>query len=183
MPSHFADPRQPRNRYRRHYGTLATSSKTNTADPFGQHHRSICAAIANAIPAAVELYRTRTHVLGDIVDSAPLYIGGVNGPYQTNSYYAFEHLYGNRQPVIYVGADDGMLHAFNATTGKELFAYIPNGVYANLINLTSPYYNEQHHFYVDGSPASGDVQFSDGTWHTELVGGERAAVTPFLRST
>ena len=67
-----------------------------------------------------------------------------------------------------------MLHAFNATTGNELFAYIPNGVCANLIKLINPYYNEQHQFYVNGSPQAGDVQFSDGTWHTVLVGGERA---------
>ena len=85
-----------------------------------------------------------------------------------------QQTYANREPVIYAGANDGMLHAFSATTGQELFAYIPNGVFANLIKLTNPYYNQQHHFFVDGSPQASDVQFTDGTWHTVLVGGERA---------
>src|SRR5262249_24244878 len=44
----------------------------------------------------------------------------------------------------------------------------------NLINLTSPFYNQLHHFYVDGSPQASDVQFNNGSWHTVLVSGERA---------
>ena len=74
--------------------------------------------------------------------------------------------------MLYAGANDGMLHAFNATTGAEQFAFIPNGVFSNLYNLTAPLYNQNHLFFVNGSPVSADVQFSDGTWHTLLVGGE-----------
>jgi type IV pilus assembly protein PilY1 len=66
-----------------------------------------------------------------------------------------------------------MLHAFDVATGNERFAYIPTGVYSNLIKLVSPYYNAVHQFYVNGSPQSADVQFaSDNTWHTLLVGTE-----------
>jgi type IV pilus assembly protein PilY1 len=153
--------------------TLGQQLAGNTADPSGQHALEYLRGhrvweIANGGP-----YRTRTHVLGDVVDSAPLYIGAANGPYQTSSYYAFQATYGTRAPVLYAGANDGMLHAFSATTGQELFAYIPNGVFANLEKLTSQFYNEQHLFYVDSSPQAADVQFSDGTWHTVLVGGER----------
>jgi len=75
---------------------------------------------------------------------------------------------------VYVGANDGMLHAFDANTGKELFAFIPNAVYSNLIQLTYPIYNQNHLFFVDSSPNAADVQFSDGSWHTVLVGGEGA---------
>ena len=77
-----------------------------------------------------------------------------------------------RQPMIYVGANDGMLHAFNATTGNEVFAYIPAGVFANLIDLVNPYYNAVHQYYVNGSPQASDLQFSDNSWHTVLVGAE-----------
>jgi len=42
--------------------------------------------------------------------------------------------------------------------------------YANLVKLASPYYNAQHQFYVNGSPQASDVQYSDNTWHTVLVG-------------
>ncbi len=120
-------------------------------------------------------FRNRTHLLGDIVDSSPLYVAGAAGPWQVGSYMAFEAAHANRAPVLYIGANDGMLHAFSAATGNELFAYIPNGVYSNLIKLVSPYYNEQHLFYVDGSPEAADVQFaSDQSWHTVLFGGEGA---------
>jgi type IV pilus assembly protein PilY1 len=64
-----------------------------------------------------------------------------------------------------------MLHAFDPATGNELFAYIPNGVFNHLINLANPYYNDNHVFFVNGSPHSADVKFaSDGSWHTVLVG-------------
>ncbi|MBL6750111.1 MAG: pilus assembly protein PilY [Nevskia sp.] len=120
------------------------------------------------------LYRNRTHKLGDIVDSSPIYIGAPNGDYAFGSYSAFVTAKTSRTAMIYVGANDGMLHAFNASTGNELFAFIPNGVFANLPMLTSPFYNAQHHFFVDGSPKYGDVTFSDGSWHTVLASGEAA---------
>ncbi|MDE2196867.1 MAG: pilus assembly protein PilY [Gammaproteobacteria bacterium] len=117
-------------------------------------------------------FRNRSHRLGDIVDSNPLFIGPSNGPYLTDpSYQAFITAEANRPPRLYVGANDGMLHAIDPSTGKEAFAYVPNGVFTNLINLTNPLYNQQHQFFVDGSPAAGDVKFSDGSWHTLLVGG------------
>jgi len=124
-------------------------------------------------------FRNRTHKLGDIVDSAPAYVAAPRGAWLQQSYLQFSTQYANRKPVIYIGADDGMLHAIDATTaqgtsGNELFAYIPHGVYNNLVKLVNPYYNSQHLFYVDGSPQVQDVQFSDSTWHTVLVGGERA---------
>ena len=119
-------------------------------------------------------FRNRTHKLGDIVDSAPLYIGAPAGFSQTSAYFNFAVANKSRSPVIYVGANDGMLHAFDAKTGSERFAYIPNGVFANLINLVNPYYNQAHLFYVDGSPQAADVQFTDSTWHTVLAGTEGA---------
>jgi type IV pilus assembly protein PilY1 len=83
-------------------------------------------------------FRNRTHKLGDIVSSDPLYIGAPSSNNQTASYVTFASTYKSRQPMIYVGANDGMLHAFNAATGSEMFAYIPRGVYANLILLANP---------------------------------------------
>ena len=153
---------------------LGQELATNTADPSGSDALSYLRG-----NRALEIqnggqYRNRTHVLGDIVDSAPLYVGPPAGSYQTASYYSFESTYSSRPAVLYVGANDGMLHAFNATNGSELFAYVPNGVFANLINLTYTYYNEQHRFFVDGSPQAADVQFSDNSWHTVLVGGLNA---------
>ncbi len=119
-------------------------------------------------------FRNRTHLLGDIVYSSPLYVAAPSEPYDFASYLSFQSSNNNRQPVIYVGSNDGMLHAFKADTGSEMFAFIPNGVFNNLPMLTSPFYNAQHHFFVDGSPQVGDALFTDGNWHSVLVGGENA---------
>lgn len=124
-------------------------------------------------------FRTRTHLLGDIEDSTPLYVGAPSALYQDGSYQSFQAANNKRDPMIYVGANDGMLHAFCAsdtatcTAGVERFAFIPNGVFSRLINLTQPTYNAAHKFYVNGSPVVGDVQFkvADTNWHTLLLGG------------
>ena len=135
-------------------------------------------------------FRKRTHRLGDIVNSDPLYIGAPSAANQTPSYVAFAAANAARRPVLYVGANDGMLHAFDATSiqsaapfngsttgGNELFAYIPRGVYGNLINLVNPYYNAVHQYFVNGSPQASDIQFADASWHTVLVGTEGAGGT------
>ncbi|KTD61289.1 type 4 fimbrial biogenesis protein PilY1 [Legionella santicrucis] len=119
-------------------------------------------------------FRNRSHILGDIIDSQVIYIGAPSSPYTSSSYLSFAKTYANRSPLLYVGANDGMLHAFNATTGNEVFAFIPNAVFANLYNLTNPLYNLSHRYFVDGSPQTADVQFPDSSWHTLLVGGENA---------
>jgi type IV pilus assembly protein PilY1 len=119
-------------------------------------------------------FRNRSHLLGDIVDSNPAYIGPSNEGIQATSYVSFAASTALRPPILYIGANDGMLHAFDVITGVERFAYIPQGVYANLVGLASPYYNAQHRFYVNGSPQAGDVQFTDSSWHSLLVGTEAA---------
>jgi type IV pilus assembly protein PilY1 len=120
-------------------------------------------------------FRNRSHLLGDIVNSQPLYVGPPAGPYlYSTSYTNFEKAQANRQPLLFAGANDGMLHAFSATTGVEKFAFIPNAVFRNLTNLTALVYNQSHLFFVDSPPYSADVQFSDASWHTLLVGGEGA---------
>lgn len=120
------------------------------------------------------IYRNRAHLLGDVADSSPTYVGVPAASYADASYDAFVTTYSSRAPMIYFGANDGMLHGVNATTGNETLAFIPNGVFANLPKLTSPLYNKNHRFFVDGSPQTRDVLLADGYWHTLLVGGENA---------
>ncbi|MCB1605957.1 MAG: PQQ-binding-like beta-propeller repeat protein [Xanthomonadales bacterium] len=68
-----------------------------------------------------------------------------------------------RSPVVYVGGNDGMLHAFDADTGEELWAYIPGAVYPNLGELTDP--NFQFNPFVDQQIIPRDV-FVRGQWRT-----------------
>jgi type IV pilus assembly protein PilY1 len=110
-------------------------------------------------------------VLGDIVNAAPLYVGAPPfryGALESKNYNDFRKDHLERKKMLYVGANDGMLHAFTADDGKEEWAFIPSAVFKNLHELTSPGY--QHRFYVDGSPAMGDV-FYGNDWHTVIVGG------------
>jgi type IV pilus assembly protein PilY1 len=73
--------------------------------------------------------RNRNHLLGDIVSSSPAYVKDTQ--------------------TLYVGSNDGMLHAINANTGAELFAYIPGGIsWSDLASLSRPDYG--HRYFVDG---------------------------------
>ncbi len=127
-------------------------------------------------------YRDRSTVLGDIVNSDPQFVGQADFGYERlpgaegSSYQTFRtsSTYTGRPPMVYVGANDGMLHAFDGRTtnnGTELFAYIPLPTYPYLKQLTSPSY--VHHFFVDGSPGFGDAYINTGSgaaWRTVLVG-------------
>ncbi len=132
-------------------------------------------------------FRMRQYLLGDIVNSTPRLVGPPNRLYpdflESKPYSLFKDAYCTRQRRIYVGANDGMLHAFDAGdfdcltqsgtagTGAEVMAYVPSAVYRNLYRLTSLKYT--HRFYVDAPPVVEDV-FINGDWRTVLVGGLNA---------
>lgn len=133
-------------------------------------------------------------LLGDIVNSTPVFVGAPSfenrdqGSYPLLgdfTYSVFKRAQKDRGGVVYVGSNDGMLHAFDARNGGELFAYIPNKVingsdYANpLPELLSPDYS--HKFFVDNTPAINDIFYdpnfetdSKRHWRTILVGSLRA---------
>lgn len=130
--------------------------------------------------AASSPLRKRASRLGDIVNSDPLFVGQPDYGYNLlpsalggDQYLAFRQgaAYKSRTPLIVVGANDGMLHGFDAsltaTGGTELFAYVPQAVMGNLYRLTQSNYS--HRYFVDGSPATSDVYFGD-SWHTLVVG-------------
>lgn len=110
--------------------------------------------------------RERFSRQGDVVNSEIWYTGRPSSNYAMG-YSSFVSAQKNRTPVLYVGGNDGMLHGFSATDGKELIAYVPRGVVSGLKDLTDKDY--QHRYYVDGSPMTGDIK--DGSnWKTLLVG-------------
>jgi type IV pilus assembly protein PilY1 len=163
------------------------------------------------------VYRSRTNLLGAIINSQALFVGAPSSGYRNSwptgsaedlamqadtscdpaaptlatchSYEAFSNYYKTRTPVVYIGANDGMLHAFNAKqtlntatppqvvpdlaggAGTEVFAYVPRTVYPNLGNLTTKS-NFKFAPTVDATPVTRDVFFG-GAWHTILVGGLR----------
>ena len=141
--------------------------------------------------------------LGDVIHSSPIVVGTPTGTFHTQyndyTYQAYIDQYSDRRQVLYVGSNDGMLHAFNggfwddSTTsfrltnsgatatshplGSELWAYVPHNLLPHLQWLADP--NYAHVYYVDGEPKAHDVRiFADdathpGGWGTILVVGMR----------
>jgi hypothetical protein len=97
-------------------------------------------------------YRSRISLLGDIQHSSLLH---------------WRHNDGSRR--LYVGANDGMLHVFDAANGTEVFAYVPSMLIPKLKNLVANPYT--HTLYVDGPLAIGNITLSGTTATTLLVGG------------
>ncbi|GHD74833.1 hypothetical protein GCM10007164_26010 [Luteimonas padinae] len=105
---------------------------------------------------AVGSMRVRVSVLGDIIHSQPVFVPSTT-----------EH---SRKNMIYVGANDGMLHAFDADTGREVFAFVPKAVREDTAGLTeysmASSLPHQHQYFVDGEIAvaeAGDKTYLVGT--------------------
>jgi type IV pilus assembly protein PilY1 len=122
------------------------------------------------------LLREREYVLGDLVGSRPVYVRDPRRTYGdpvNPSYFDFKNANAKRRPVVYIGGNDGMLHAFDANTGAELWAFVPRTVLPNLYKLAEGAYATSHQYYVDGSPTVADVVISN-EWRTILIGGLNA---------
>lgn len=140
-------------------------------------------------------YRPRgASVLGDITNSKPAIYGVPSLPYAdaplNPGYSSFKTSKASRTTMLYVGANDGMLHAFDgsiggANSGHELFAYVPSALLTtntdangNAVGLASLSVGKtpkdlKHHFMVDAQPVVVDIDFnrvglstSDPTWPT-----------------
>ncbi|HEX8479396.1 MAG TPA: PilC/PilY family type IV pilus protein [Telluria sp.] len=114
------------------------------------------------------VFRKRIGLLGDIVGSTPLIVGPPSASSAGEGHAAFRERTKGRPLAVYAGANDGMLHAFSAASGAELFAYIPSAPGQRLSALTDPAYTALA--YVDGSPGQGDARIGD-SWRTVLVSG------------
>jgi type IV pilus assembly protein PilY1 len=116
-------------------------------------------------------YFKRTHVLGDIVGSQGAYVKRSTFNYPDTGYADFKTKNEARAGMVYVGANDGMLHAFSADDGSEKWAYIPSMLLPKLPKLADRNYGTNHNYFVNGSPQQGEVYLADKKWHTILVGG------------
>lgn len=127
-------------------------------------------------PIAINrLFRGREKILGDITESNTVFVGAPNFNYLDSSYGSFKTAQANRTQSIYVGANDGMLHAFNVENGTERWAYIPSMVLPNLWKLADKNYANKHQHFVNGTTTVSDVCNNPcsaaSDWKTILVGG------------
>ncbi len=134
-------------------------------------------------------FRDRAARLGDIVNSDPVVAAGQNFSYVSlpegssagDSYIDFLSAKRKRAKMLFVGANDGMLHGFSidaatpagsGNEGKLVFSYMPRALLPTVPLLATQ--NYAHRFYVDGSPVVGDAFFSGRStgqkWRTVLLG-------------
>ncbi|GHU28276.1 hypothetical protein AGMMS50256_10090 [Betaproteobacteria bacterium] len=126
-------------------------------------------------------FRERTNLLGDIVHSEAVYVQKSPWSYGDTGHSDFKADTEDRVGMVYVGANDGMLHAFyseGADGGQEAWAYVPRFLFPTLYRLADKSYAGMHEFYVDATPVTGDVCLNSpastctaSEWKTILVGG------------
>ncbi|HEX7381434.1 MAG TPA: PilC/PilY family type IV pilus protein [Nevskiaceae bacterium] len=175
----------------------ATEAKDMVRYLLGDHGQETNAGSAGT-------YRSRDNALGDIVNSQPVYVGAPNaslfGGYEgaeyggsgepleqpvAQTYRGFASAQKARSPTVWVTANDGMLHGFDATDGEEIFAYLPGAVITanidgakrtGIANLADPNYGgyNPHEYFNDGQITVADVYLPDdhpaSPWRTVLVG-------------
>lgn len=153
---------------------------------------------ASTVDGSIRAYRTRGLLLSDIVNSKVTPVAGPNASYGDTAnpgYGTFKTNKAGRPTMVYVGANDGMLHAFNGaltgtTAGTEQFAYVPSAVFGKTLSTDSDSIlghlgnpNYAHRYSVDATPLVFDIDFnyaggsfvttSTGTsdWRSLLIGG------------
>jgi type IV pilus assembly protein PilY1 len=123
--------------------------------------------------------KTKRNIIGDIVNSTPVYVGDTNFRFHRlsdggGSYPAYLAFKKTLTPKVIVGANDGKLHVFHANTLNELYAYVPNLVFPKLRYVTAANYGRPtnpHQYLLDGPLTVSDVYDKDNKkWRTIVVG-------------
>lgn len=124
-------------------------------------------------------FRHRESILGPIVNSSPVYVGKANGNYheienfpepQKSNYVTHISTTEAQTAMVFAGANDGMLHGFDAETGVEEMAFVPASIISGLDNFTQKDFSLKA--YVDGPITVAD--YTVGTnWKRILIGGLR----------
>ncbi len=175
-------------------GLIATNATDTTAENLVNFLRGDRSLEQDGNGGHAQIWRQRAHVLGDIVNTQPIFMKAPNLNYTDAGYGTFKTsgTASTRRPVVFVSAQDGMLHAFNADTssvtvsgntvdpGGEMWAYIPKQSMQAMRTLADA--NYVHRYFVDGPITISDANFGSGTndWHTILVAGQGAGGTSFF---
>ncbi len=161
---------------------------TTEASPFTKSIKRLNFIRGDTSNDGTGLIRKRSSRLGDIIASSPLFVGKPLSGWPDNTpfgdvsdrYSSYESgSAASRDSIVYVGANDGMLHGFKSVNGQEVMAYLPSAVSSSNDNEGLHYLTEsdyQHRYYVDGSPVSADIYIKTDSaavsksWITMLAG-------------
>jgi hypothetical protein len=120
----------------------------------------------------------RSQPLGAIIGSTPAIMDppSLDPPPDEDYGFAdsvntFAGTHKNRRSIIFFGANDGMIHAVDARTGYEVWAFIPFNLLPKLKTLMDGQPVERYEYFVDSSPKIAEVKI-DGTWKTMLIVGQ-----------
>jgi type IV pilus assembly protein PilY1 len=129
---------------------------------------------------ANRVFRRRAAVMGDTLESTPTFMAKPVFSYPYPGYSEYKTAQLNRAGTVYIGANDGMMHAFSADNGVERWAYVPSMVIPNMWKLADFEYSTSHINLVNGTPVVTDVctancnVASSAVWKTILIGGLNA---------
>ena len=151
------------------YSQVVSGSVPCTQTFFGDPLSGVVKQCEYAVTSGYGL-RPRNSLLGDIIHSEPVYVGRPSLFLNDTAYQSFASRHASRKEMVYVGANDGMLHGFNALTGKEELAYVPRTLANQLYRLADSDYS--HRYFVDGTVTVGDacIGSTNCTWKTIATG-------------
>ncbi len=173
----------------RYLGVSSTTEAQNIVN-FVRGLEGIAGYRSRSLDSNNDTVRDEHHLLGDIIHSNPVVVGsprdGYDIRYADVSYAEFRQKYAKRRQVVYVGSNDGMIHAFNGgfwnasnksfdvsdggsavqhPLGAELWGYIPQNLLPHLQWMKDPNYS--HVYYMDGAPLVFDANiFGNDSVHT-----------------
>lgn len=161
------------------WATLTPAQQANgTGENLVAYLRGQTGFDQGAAVADNRVFRRRQATLGDLIDSKPAFIGMPTFNYGDSGYQAFKTNNTNRPKTVYVGSNDGMLHAFDADTLTERWAFVPSMVIPNLWKLADASYGSKHAYYVNGAVSISDIcvaanceTATASDWRTILIGG------------
>lgn len=157
--------------------TLTADQQLNvTGDNLVNYLRGQTGYDENSPDPKKKVFRKRQAVLGDVIGSAPTFVGAPTFNYTDPGYADFKTAQAGRARTVYVGSNDGMLHAFDADTLQERWAYVPSMVIPNMWKLADAAYANKHTYYVDGDAVIADIcdagcGAAGASWKTILVAG------------
>jgi von Willebrand factor type A domain-containing protein len=133
--------------------------------------------LGGADPASLIPF-VRQQKLGAVIGSTPAILDApsLDPPPDADYGYAasagtYAYTYRNRRSMIFFGGNDGMIHAVDARTGYEVWAFIPYNLLPKLRTLQDGQSVERFDYFVDSSPKIAEVKLS-GAWRTVLVIGQ-----------
>ncbi|MGQ5524477.1 pilus assembly protein [Chitinimonas sp. PSY-7] len=169
------------NRFEFTEGSLGTMTQDQQA-ALGSDHKDRVETINFLRGHPVAGQRIRSTLLGDFIDTKPVFVGKPIGKSLDSSYENFKKEHSGRG-MVFIGANDGMMHGFDTSKPitnpnhlpemEEVVGYIPSMVYPKLKTLTNPNYgkgNNPHVYHVSGPSVTQDIKVN-GRWKTILVSG------------